>query len=324
MLSLSHLFRRYTGVLRQIKALYVINNWLQRGKLRHNRELYRRYGLRRSIYAPIGSHNFGKHSPDIPWLDRPDALERLRESEYYQLASPALQTSLENFVTDGYLILPGFFAPAEVGQLNREIDQLLREGAVDFNYTKRKIMESHQVSPQARAFFHDRRLLELLGFLLGRDVIPFQSINFIEGSEQRAHSDFIHMSTEPQGYLIAAWIALEDIGPDQGPLVYYPGSHRLPYLTAKDYDSGNSSLLIGAHSNRAFEDKVASLIEEHQFTPQYLLAGAGDVLIWHANLLHGGSPILRPGATRRSMVAHYFAEGAICYHEISQRPALMP
>jgi len=48
------------------------------------------------------------------------------------------------------------------------------------------------------------------------------------------------------------------------------------------------------------------------------------VLIWHANLLHGGSPILRPGATRRSMVCHYFAEGVICYHEMSQRPALVP
>jgi hypothetical protein len=24
------------------------------------------------------------------------------------------------------------------------------------------------------------------------------------------------------------------------------------------------------------------------------------------------------------MVAHYFCEGVICYHEISQRPALLP
>ena len=52
-------------------------------------------------------------------------------------------------------------------------------------------------------------------------------------------------------------------------------------------------------------------------------AKKGDVLVWHANLLHGGMPVVHPALTRKSMVAHYFAEGVICYHEISQRPAVM-
>jgi hypothetical protein len=34
-------------------------------------------------------------------------------------------------------------------------------------------------------------------------------------------------------------------------------------------------------------------------------------------------PVKQEGSTRKSMVAHYFAEGVICYHEISQRPALV-
>lgn len=28
--------------------------------------------------------------------------------------------------------------------------------------------------------------------------------------------------------MCGVWVALEDVGPDQGPLVYYPGSHRWP------------------------------------------------------------------------------------------------
>lgn len=52
-------------------------------------------------------------------------------------------------------------------------------------------------------------------------------------------------------------------------------------------------------------------------------ARAGDALIWHANLIHGGLPIGEAGATRRSMVCHYYAEDAICYHEMSQRPAII-
>jgi ectoine hydroxylase len=70
--------------------------------------------------------------------------------------------------------------------------------------------------------------LELLSFILDKKVLPFQTINFLKGSEQLPHADSIHMSTFPQGYLIAAWFALEDISAEQGPLCYFPESHRLP------------------------------------------------------------------------------------------------
>ena len=49
----------------------------------------------------------------------------------------------------------------------------------------------------------------------------------------------------------------------------------------------------------------------------------GDVLVWHANLIHGGEPQTNPESTRKSMVFHYYAQDAICYHEITQRPSLM-
>ncbi|HHM20513.1 MAG TPA: phytanoyl-CoA dioxygenase, partial [Bacteroidetes bacterium] len=175
-----------------------------------------------------------------------------------------------------------------------------------------------------RHFFKNNRLLRLLDFLMGKKVVPFQTINFIEGSEQRAHSDSIHMMTHPPGYLIAAWIALEKVHQDNGPLFYYPGSHRLPYITTQDYDSGNTRFRLGSESNKRYEDKIAEVIEEAGLEKEYFFAEKGDVLVWHANLLHGGDPIRRPGATRKSMVAHYYCEDVICYHEISQRPALLP
>jgi hypothetical protein len=37
-------------------------------------------------------------------------------------------------------------------------------------------------------------------------------------------------------------------------------------------------------------------------------ARKGDVFIWNAQLLHGGSAIAQPGRTRRSVVFHYFSE----------------
>jgi phytanoyl-CoA hydroxylase len=49
----------------------------------------------------------------------------------------------------------------------------------------------------------------------------------------------------------------------------------------------------------------------------------GDLMIWHANLFHGGEPQANKTKTRKSMVLHYFKKGVICYHEITQRPALL-
>ena len=32
----------------------------------------------------------------------------------------------------------------------------------------------------------------------------------------------------PEGFMCGVWVALEDMDMDNGPLVYYPGSHQLP------------------------------------------------------------------------------------------------
>ncbi len=42
------------------------------------------------------------------------------------------------------------------------------------------------------------------------------------------------------------------------------------------------------HKQRLFEPCWQQQIEAHRFERQLLLARKGDVLIWHANLLHGG------------------------------------
>ena len=323
MALLNQIFKKYTGILRQFKAVYVLNNFLNGKKLAHNKALYDKYGLKKSIYAPIGKADFSQPQPDIPWLDRPNALQALEQHPTFKEWPATIQTELRRFVTDGYMIVKNFFADENVERLNEEIDQLLQDRSIDFNYTGRKLMESFRVSPMADTFFRNRQLLRLLQFIMGKPVIPFQTINFIRGSEQQAHSDSIHMTTEPQGYLIAVWIALEDIGPDQGPLEYYPGSHRLPFISTRDYPSGNTSWTIGKESNKRYEEKMAQVVNEQKLEAQTFLAQKGDILIWHANLIHGGQAITREGATRKSMVAHYFCEDFICYHEMSQRPALI-
>jgi len=321
---LQRFFQKYTGFLRSLKLVYVFNNLLNFKYLRRNKALYRRLGLHKSVLSPIGSADFSGTHRELPWLDRPDALERLEQHPDFQAMNPTMQSKVRQFVNDGYLILNRFYSEPDTDALNAEVDRLLGAGKTGFNYTGRKIFNLYEQSGLANDyFFRHPEILKLLSFLLGKPVIPFQSLNFVQGSEQRAHSDSIHMTTEPPGYLIATWTALEDCSEGCGPLFYYPGSHRLPYVMTTDYDSGNTRLTIGDNSNRRYEDKIAGLIAEHKLEKKLFFANRGDVLIWHANLLHGGAPIQTPGATRRSMVCHYYAEDVLCYHEMSQRPAIV-
>ena len=149
----------------------------------------------------------------------------------------------------------------------------------------------------------------------------FQTIDFFVGSEQAAHSDSFHMTTEPMGYLIAIWVALEDVDPESGPVYYYPGSHKLPYVMTEDLGEADGDL--GGGKEARYAERIRSLIADRDLEPIEFTAKAGDVLIWHANLLHGGRGIARDGATRKSLVAHYFGSGVLCYHEVTERPALV-
>jgi ectoine hydroxylase-related dioxygenase (phytanoyl-CoA dioxygenase family) len=178
-------------------------------------------------------------------------------------------------------------------------------------------------SPELRSMATDPLLISILEALLGSKPLLFQSINFLKGSEQEIHSDSIHMTTYPLGKLIAVWIALEDVDDSNGPLVYYPKSHLLPYYLNADYNNEGNRWMIGSKDYEAYEAMARRKIAESGLNSHTFHAKKGDILIWHANLFHGGAPHTDATRSRKSMVLHYFGNDAICYHEITQRPALM-
>jgi ectoine hydroxylase-related dioxygenase (phytanoyl-CoA dioxygenase family) len=58
-------------------------------------------------------------------------------------------------------------------------------------------------------------------------------------------------------------------------------------------------------------------VEESGIEPHYFHAKKGDVLIWHANLVHGGSQREDMVLTRRALVCHFFVKGAFVYHDLA-------
>lgn len=314
---------RYYGKLRKLKASYVLFNFFNRKKLKHTQRMYQKYGVKRSVLLPINSSLLPKGTTESPWLDGADAQAKLQASAGLKQFDAPTQAALTRWPEDGYVVLRGLFTPEEVAAINAEVDRLINDKVVDFNFTGRKIMFAFHHSELLRQAVHDRRILDAMDFLLGKKVRVFQSINFLTGSEQHAHSDSIHMTTYPLGYMIAAWIALEPITTDNGCLVYHPGSHRLPYLLNDSYDHGGNRFEIGDDAYARYEEAINEEIRKGGFPAQEFHAQPGDVLIWHANLLHGGKKMSLPNASRKSMVIHCFAEDVLCYHELTQRAAMM-
>ncbi|TDW59248.1 phytanoyl-CoA dioxygenase PhyH [Novosphingobium sp. PhB55] len=180
------------------------------------------------------------------------------------------------------------------------------------NAGERRIQDAWKFDEDVRSFAANQAVLDLLSKLYGRRAFPFQTLNFPVGTEQAAHSDSVHFSSLPERFMCGVWLAMEDIGPNSGPLFYLPGSHRWPIMT-------NS--LIG---RRGYGGSLASaqdpygpawdaLCTAFGVQPEHLIARKGQALIWCANLLHGGSRQNDPKLTRWSQVTHYYFEDCIYY-----------
>ena len=310
-------------ILRRFKPVYVANNLFNYSKLSDSKKLYKDYGLKKSVISSISSEDFKHLDSTPPWLDQYQSSDVLPQHDVFKALPLNYQNELLNWSTKGYAVLESFFDNSEVESVNQYIEQIIQDQSVQFRYDhSSRLMNAIKVDSDLKDTVCNSRLENILGMLLGKDINCFQSINFLKGSQQKAHSDSIHMTTFPLGYLIAGWIALEDISEEQGPLFIYPGSHKLEYVLNKDFNPSTNYFFLGKGSYRKYEAAMEKVIEVNQFEKKILHIKKGDLVLWHANLIHGGATITNPNSTRKSMVLHYLANDVIKYHEITERPTI--
>jgi hypothetical protein len=267
------------------------------------------------------------YSGPYPWLDQPDAMERIEARLRSGEITPEEAEQCRYWATHGYIVIPRLFdgetldavwGGYESAVANGKI-KLPPEPAGENDPYPGRFLNPHKKSGVFCRILKHPGLLHWIRLLMEREPKPLQTIASHKGSQQGVHSDSIHMTTYPLGYLSAAWIAFEDIHPDSGPLVYYPGSHRLPYVFSKDVGISEREFReVGYQSyHEKYEPYIMRLIEEHGIEPHYFHARKGDVLIWHANLLHGGSTRRDLKWSRKAVVCHFFVKGAFVYHDLA-------
>jgi phytanoyl-CoA hydroxylase len=167
-----------------------------------------------------------------------------------------------------------------------------------------KMNDLYLFSENMRRIFFNERIIRFGELVFGDRVVGCGSLTFERGSQQPAHVDHVYMTPTPTRRLIASWVACEDIDPDTGPLLFWPGSHRLP-----PYNFGATRYHYSPEQENAH---TQYLNEQKERFPQHEFLGKkGDVLIWHALLIHGGNPIRNFEHTRKSMAFHYFSQECI-------------
>jgi len=254
------------------------------------------------------------------WTDRLDAAARLDERRRVGQVSEALGGLLEEWIRDGYVVLRGAVdvdtcdgVRAEVEDIWRRADALHRVDLGNGQWplearhrsARYKLLDLHAFRGAARRALFAPAVMSFLRALFDADPLLFQSLTFETGSTQPVHQDSAYVVTSRPLEFAAAWVALEDIEPGSGELVYYPGSHRLPdhvfrsgarkWNPRVDGDRAHAAYLAGLH-----ERSGARGLKLTPFLPR-----KGDVLIWSADLAHGGAAITREESTRWSLVGHY-------------------
>lgn len=201
--------------------------------------------------------------------------------------------------------------------LAAKIDGIVDEFPRKYGWGAWKDGKSHSVraqdawrdDPRVRDIATNPTVIDLLSALYGRRAFPFQTLNFPVGTQQDGHADYVHFNSIPDRFMCGVWLAFEDLDDHNGPLFYYPGSHKWP--TYQNEHLGISHREI-AHSHSEYHRYVElweRLAKIHGVERQIFSAKRGQALIWAANLVHGGSLQTDPRRTRWSQVTHYFFEG---------------
>lgn len=122
-----------------------------------------------------------------------------------------------------------------------------------------------------------------------------QTMLFDANTETQPHQDWWYLDTVPNGHLVAAWIALEDIDERAGRFYVMPKSVQNP-----DFHSDTSNL---PHSE--WLQRIKNYFETNQADIKAPELKKGDVLFWNSKTVHGALPTCDRSFSRKSLTAHY-------------------
>jgi hypothetical protein len=255
------------------------------------------------------------------WIDRTDWEDQLQSRLAQKQLTADEAEQIRTFVRDGVIILPGAANLEAVDKFSEAVSRSFREGNPDLLFQRHgspnterlsggvdrlgtRVVDAYMALPEAIRLFSSPALLRFLTLIFDEPPLLFQSLSFDQGSQQGLHQDTAYVVVKPPMELAACWIALEDVKEGSGELMYVRGSHRFA-----DFDFGNHKHFDGQENSQEQHTAWAKwLLDEtarRDLKLDSFIAKKGDILIWHADLAHGGRPVINKETTRRSLVGHF-------------------
>lgn len=209
----------------------------------------------------------------------------------------------KSWVQNGVVYLPKFLPEDLMDAYCAERSKLERPGGW-------KIPTPYLHVPALKELSLYPPLMAILKDLLGEEAGLHLNLTGWISTERDWHQD-TYLNPEFVGTRYAAtWMALDDIHEDSGPFQFIPGSHRWPvirrhlvfnYLTPEEQNDPTWPTFTQDWIARACMKEA----EERQAEIYTYVPKKGDVLIWHSNLIHRGSPPNVKGMQRKSLISHY-------------------
>ncbi len=264
-----------------------------------------------------------------PWIDEPNAPIDAYVKSVANINDYDLKEQLESWHENGIVVFEGAVDTAKIDSLLGDVEYLVHhpkefeltvetrgelhlpikevETAELLQSEKLKINHLHSISKAAIQCGLNRFATSFLQHVFQDTPSILQSLFFIRGSQQPPHRDYPYVCVQKEiANLAASWVALEDVHEDSGPLAYYCGSQKpekLPF-----FDWGTESILYDGSGKKEpcdFSYYLWDEMERVNIPPRVFLPRKGDMLIWHAYLVHEGTAIKDATRTRKSLVTHY-------------------
>ncbi len=243
----------------------------------------------------------------------PAILERQDPVVYGDGPLPAglTEEQVEFYEQNGYLAIEGLFSPEELKVFNQELNSLTSSEKIredertiierDSNLV-RSVFQVHKLSSRFDQLSRDKRILDIVHYLLGSEVYIHQSrINLklaFLGRGFNWHSDFETWQIEdgmPRMRALSVSISLTDNYEFNGPLIVVPGSHK-KFVSCvgegkspeKNYKQSLKKQVLGVPDPAS----VTQLVEEGGLVA--LKGKAGSVVFFDCNTLHTSSNNVSP------------------------------
>lgn len=256
------------------------------------------------------------------WTDLDNALEVVEGKLALGWITDDEAAHLRHWITHGFLLLPSAVSADVIDALDQHVENIwsgtspepvfvedwdnnvhtIQRAGPRFRNRRVKLLDLIGHSEAAQALAFSPAILRFLTLIFEAPAHAFQSLYFRWGSKQDMHQDSAFVRVSSPLAFAASWIALQDVEERSGELEYYPGSHHFDdYL----FEGQRKWMPLRSPEYDAFVASLHSRATERGLARQRFLPRKGDVLLWAADLAHGGSQDVREGITRKSLVTHY-------------------